>query len=104
MAPRIERLALIIYFALCSCAQRESYELLTRYSEEYPLPNLPFAYDELEPYLDTPTLKIHHLGHHKGYAHKMNAALKQWREQVSAAQIDSVEIEIVILAVRIKFT
>ena len=83
------RFVLIICYVLCSNAQRESYELLTQYSVEYPLPNLPFAYDELEPYLDTATLKIHHLGHHKGYTDKMNAALKQWREQVSAADSDS---------------
>lgn len=95
MAPSVKRFILIIHFALCSYAQRESYELLTRYSEEYPLPHLPFAYDELEPYLDTPTLKIHHQGHHKGYADKMNAALKQWREQVSTAQADCVEVDIV---------
>lgn len=96
MAPSgsIMRFVLILGFVLCSDAQRESYELLTQYSAEYPLPNLPFAYHELEPYLDATTLKVHHLGHHKGYADKMNAALKQWRERVSTAEVDSAEFEI----------
>lgn len=69
--------------ALPGLAQRESYEQLTHSSADYPLPNLPFAYDELEPYLDTPTLRVHHLGHHRAYTDKMNTALRQWREHVS---------------------
>ena len=69
--------------ALPSSAQRESYVQLGHYSTDYPLPNLPFGYDELEPYLDTPTLRVHHLGHHRAYTDKMNAALRQWRKAVS---------------------
>ena len=66
-----------------ACAQHESFELLIHPIDDYPLPNLPFGYEDLEPFLDTPTLKVHHLGHHKAYTDKMNAALQQWREKVS---------------------
>ena len=80
----MEVCALLVFcLTICASAQRESYEQLTRPSEDYPLPNLPFAYDELEPYLDTPTVKVHHLGHHKAYTDKMNTALQQWRHHVS---------------------
>ena len=78
----------LVHVLLASCcismayAQHESFELLVHPLDEYPLPNLPFGYEDLEPFLDTPTLKVHHLGHHKAYTDKMNAALKQWREEV----------------------
>lgn len=84
---KMELFLVHLLLALCSisftCAQRESLELLVHPLDEYPLPNLPFGYEDLEPFLDTPTLKVHHLGHHKAYTDKMNAALRQWREKVS---------------------
>ncbi len=42
----------------------------------YTLPPLPYAYDALEPYIDTETMKIHHDKHHQAYINKLNAALK----------------------------
>ena len=53
------------------------------FQEHYPLPDLPYRYDELEPYIDAKTLRVHHLGHHEAYANKMNAILKEWRREVS---------------------
>ena len=74
----------LVVFGCISFAagQHESLELLVHPLDEYPLPNLPFGYEDLEPFLDTPTLQVHHLGHHKAYTDKMNAALQQWREKV----------------------
>lgn len=40
------------------------------------LPELPYAYDALEPHIDTLTMTIHHGKHHQGYVNKLNAALK----------------------------
>tara|TARA_B100000575_G_scaffold283446_1_gene276304 strand:- start:11612 stop:12226 length:615 start_codon:yes stop_codon:yes gene_type:complete len=41
----------------------------------YTLPELPYAYDALEPYFDARTMEIHHTKHHQGYTTKVNAAL-----------------------------
>ncbi len=40
------------------------------------LPNLPYAYDALEPYFDAQTMEIHHTKHHQTYVDKLNAAIK----------------------------
>jgi Fe-Mn family superoxide dismutase len=41
------------------------------------LPELSYAYDALEPYIDAQTMEIHHGKHHGGYVTKLNAALDQ---------------------------
>lgn len=40
------------------------------------LPQLPYAYDALEPHLDALTMEIHHSRHHQTYVNNLNAALK----------------------------
>ena len=42
----------------------------------YTLPDLPYAYDALEPHFDARTMEIHHTKHHNGYTTKVNAALE----------------------------
>ena len=42
----------------------------------YTLPDLPYAYNALEPHFDEQTMRIHHDKHHGGYASKVNAALE----------------------------
>jgi Fe-Mn family superoxide dismutase len=42
----------------------------------YSLPELPFAYDALEPHIDARTMEIHHGKHHNGYVTKVNAAIE----------------------------
>jgi Fe-Mn family superoxide dismutase len=42
----------------------------------YTLPELPYAYDALEPHFDARTMEIHHSKHHQGYTNKVNAALE----------------------------
>ena len=41
----------------------------------YTLPNLPYSYSALEPYIDRQTMRIHHDLHHGGYINKLNIAL-----------------------------
>ena len=42
----------------------------------FELPQLPYAYDALEPHIDARTMEIHHSKHHNGYTSKLNAALE----------------------------
>lgn len=42
----------------------------------FELPNLPYAYDALEPHIDARTMEIHHTKHHNGYTNKLNAAIE----------------------------
>ena len=42
----------------------------------YKLPDLPYAYDALEPYIDAKTMEIHHSKHHQAYITKVNTALE----------------------------
>ncbi len=44
------------------------------------LPNLPYTFDALEPYIDAKTMEIHHGKHHKTYVDKLNAALEKYPE------------------------
>lgn len=44
------------------------------------LPPLPYAYDALEPHIDTMTMQIHHDKHHQAYVDKLNAALEKHPE------------------------
>ena len=41
----------------------------------FQLPNLPYAYDALEPYIDARTMEIHYTKHHNGYLTKLNGAI-----------------------------
>lgn len=43
----------------------------------YKIPELPYAYDALEPHIDAQTMEIHYTKHHNGYVTKLNAALEK---------------------------
>jgi superoxide dismutase, Fe-Mn family len=51
------------------------------------LPDLPYAYDALEPYIDEQTMFIHHTKHHQTYVDKLNAAL-QGRDELLDLPVD----------------
>ncbi len=42
----------------------------------FTLPNLPYAFDALEPHIDALTMQIHHDKHHAAYVNNLNKALE----------------------------
>ncbi|WP_278925536.1 superoxide dismutase [Staphylococcus auricularis] len=42
----------------------------------FELPNLPYDFDALEPYIDKETMEIHHDKHHNTYVTKLNSAVE----------------------------
>ncbi|ERI89990.1 superoxide dismutase, Mn [Clostridiales bacterium oral taxon 876 str. F0540] len=47
---------------------------------KHELPNLNYAYNALEPYIDELTMTIHHTKHHAAYVNNLNAALDKYPE------------------------
>ena len=43
----------------------------------FTLPQLPYAFDALEPHIDTTTMQIHHGKHHQAYVNNLNAAIEK---------------------------
>ena len=44
---------------------------------QYELPRLPYEYDDLEPFIDSETMKIHHQKHHQSYVDGLNKSLEE---------------------------
>lgn len=63
------------------------------------LPELPYAYDALEPYIDVETMTLHHDKHHATYVANANAALEKHPElgddlEVILAELDKIPADI----------
>jgi len=54
---------------------------------KYTLPELPYAYDALEPHIDAKTMEIHHTKHHQTYTDKLNAALEKCSSDIQNKDI-----------------
>lgn len=54
----------------------------------YSLPALPYAYDALDPNIDTKTMEIHHSKHHQTYINNINGAIEgtEW-EKLSVEEL-----------------
>ena len=46
------------------------------FAQEWTVPELPYAYEALEPAIDAETMRIHHDKHHLAYVTNLNAAMK----------------------------
>lgn len=55
----------------------------------FTLPNLPYAYDALEPFIDAKTMEIHHSKHHQAYTNNLNSAVQE-------AHLQNTPIEIIL--------
>ena len=59
--------------------------------EEYKLPDLPYAYNALEPYIDEQTMRLHHDKHHLAYVNGFNAALKRLEEARAKGDFSAIQ-------------
>lgn len=50
-------------------------------AQAYTVPDLPYAFEALEPYIDAPTMKIHHDKHHATYVANINKATEGKEEK-----------------------
>jgi Fe-Mn family superoxide dismutase len=57
---------------------------------KHTLPQLPYAYDALEPHIDARTMEIHHTKHHQKYTDTLNGALEKCSSEIQ--NIDILEI------------
>lgn len=62
---------------------------VARQTYPFTLPELPYAYDALEPHMDTQTLRLHHHEHHAAYVTKLNEALapRERLHRIALAQL-----------------
>lgn len=54
----------------------------------YKLPELPYAYDALEPHIDKMTMEIHHTKHHNTYVTNLNKALEGHEDLVGDKTVE----------------
>jgi Fe-Mn family superoxide dismutase len=59
----------------------------------FTLPELPYPYDALEPFIDKETMIIHHSKHHQAYVNKLNAALEKY-PQFQSSSVEQLLIDL----------
>ena len=57
---------------------------------KYTLPEMPYAYDALEPHIDAQTMEIHHTKHHQKYTDTMNGALEKLSPELQNNDIEEI--------------
>src|SRR5699024_3072447 len=59
---------------------------------KYELPELPYAYDALEPTIDKETMNIHHTKHHNTYVTKLNATVEGHNDLSEKSVVDLISV------------
>jgi len=59
----------------------------------FTLPPLPYAYDALEPSIDTATMHLHHDKHHKAYVNKLNEAVAKLKENMQLMGVQNGNVD-----------
>ena len=57
---------------------------------KYTLPEMPYAYDALEPHIDAQTMEIQHTKHHQKYTDTMNGALEKLSPELQDKDIEEI--------------
>ena len=57
-------------------ANKQKGDIAMTHNEKHVLPDLPYAHDALEPYIDKQTMEIHHGKHHQAYVNNLNNAIE----------------------------
>lgn len=88
----------ILFMNGCDCLKKQvpeistgifmNQELFETLRYPYSLPDLPYAYDALEPHFDERTMNIHHTKHHQAYVTNLNAALEKHPELHSKSLVE----------------
>lgn len=75
--PQSLLITLILSFIMVSCGESQINSNAKKVNTmSFTLPDLPYAYNALEPHIDARTMEIHHTKHHKAYTDNLNAALE----------------------------
>ncbi|CAB9517812.1 Superoxide dismutase [Fe] [Seminavis robusta] len=60
---------------------------------EFKLPNLPYAHKDLEPYISSSTLNVHHGNHHAKYIATLNHLVKGGGRDLKKMSLDEIVVE-----------
>jgi len=63
------------------------FSLMSNVAAQHKLPELPYAFNALEPYIDAQTMEIHYTKHHQGYVTNLNNALNEEQKKLSINQL-----------------
>jgi Fe-Mn family superoxide dismutase len=74
--PKIFFLTAVLFFSI-----------LSNVNAQHKLPELPYAFNALEPYIDAQTMEIHYTKHHQGYVTNLNNALNEEQKKFSINQL-----------------